>query len=197
MVKRIVAVLGSTGTGKSEVCNLLKTLGYFEVHPIKLFKDFVCQVYGLTEGDLEKHSVKFTKPKGANSTYQEMLVDSFEFWNRHDPQFSARQLKVCIDGLPRDAKVVIPSIRNRSEVRLILDYRNRGVDLKVIRLHRNTGKTEITDQSVNLLFNELSEGAEVLDFYNNGTIEDLHVAVLRFLNDKHYRQLKGLFIYAN
>jgi hypothetical protein len=116
-----IIFLGNSGSGKSTACEYLhKKYGYKNLHPLRFYKSFLEDHYGLEQGGLDIPKNKEIVPEGANSNLGDMLVDSYHFWKKHDPYFTTRRLEKDLDYFwSKNVSIAFQAIRNVEEASAI------------------------------------------------------------------------------
>jgi hypothetical protein len=112
-----IIFLGNSGSGKSTACEYLhKKYGYKNLHPLRFYKSFLEDHYGLEQGGLDIPKNKEIVPEGANSNLGDILVDSYHFWKKHDPSFTTRRLEKDLDYFwSKNVPIAFQAIRNIEE----------------------------------------------------------------------------------
>jgi hypothetical protein len=116
-----IIFLGNSGSGKSTACEYLhKKYGYKNLHPLRFYKSFLEDHYGLEQGGLDIPKNKEIVPEGANSNLGDILVDSYHFWKKHDPYFTTRRLEKDLNCFwSKDVPIAFQAIRNVEEASAI------------------------------------------------------------------------------
>jgi hypothetical protein len=116
-----IIFLGNSGSGKSTACEYLhKKYGYKNLHPLRFYKSFLEDHYGLEQGGLDIPKNKEIVPEGANSNLGDIIVDSYHFWKKHDPYFTTRRLEKDLDYFwSKDVPIAFQAIRNVEEASAI------------------------------------------------------------------------------
>jgi len=119
-MRNIICFHGNSGAGKTTLAHALaQTIDSPVLTPTAKWKRFLESVYNLQEMTLDTQEGK-NKRVSENTTFGELLVDSFHFWADHDPGFGARCLSRDLKDVAFSrSTVIVESIRNPEEVKVI------------------------------------------------------------------------------
>lgn len=174
----LILVHGVTGSGKSEVCNYLESeYGIINFHPFGFVKRQLEEHYELPYGALDTRAGKDHKADGANSTMQEIMIDLYHFYRKHDQRYCTRNLRREVPRLLEKHHVIMQGIRNPEEVGAIRYIKESlGVPFLYLDIKRDKEERATSDEHYEYVQDEsLSLCSVSAQIENNGTLKDLHI----------------------
>lgn len=180
---------GWSACGKSTVVDYLANAHNCRpFHPIRFLKSQLEYHYDLSPLSLDTSLGKSYVPPGAKSSMQEIMVDIYHFWRKHDPQYSTRNMRKELPLLLREGNVALQAIRNPDEVEVILDLQEQGHSLIYIYIDREGAAPETSDEHMYQIDQMCTNRAAYSTaITNNGSFEDLYKKV-----DAIYKKTKHL-----
>lgn len=150
-MKTVLLLMGLTGSGKTTMARkFAQDLGFHHFHCIQPLKTHLEEIFELPKGSLtSQQGKKLTLPDSENVTFQQLLVDLFEFWNEREHGrgiYGAQSTKIQILNSPNNS-IVIDSIRNPLEVKMLKSLVEAGeIEVDLIQLENLRAKREVSDR---------------------------------------------------
>ena len=167
-----VIFLGNSGSGKSTACEYLeKVCDYKNIHPLRFYKSFLEDHYGLSGGSLDDPNTKKIIPPRATKTLGEILVDSFDFWKERDPFFTSRRLIKDLEKFWMNGELVcLQAIRNIPEAMVIIETAQQLNEKFVVIYLAGRGEDKISDrylQDIDVMLSTSGQCSKRVEYDNS------------------------------